>query len=276
MKCFVADCAGSCYGVTRALDLSMKALENAPCPVQTLGPLIHNPRVVKNLEKLGIHCIDKLENANGGTLIIRSHGASPQQISQAKELGLCVIDATCPHVLAAQKAVRNLASSGYSLIIIGEKNHPEVEGICAQAPQAVAAVITSIEEIPSKLPEKIGIVVQTTQSEKRVDEIVSEIKKRTKTLNFKNTICKATAARQQAAMSLAKKVDVMVIIGGHNSGNTRRLAELCKDICPTFHIESASELEAVNLDSYSSIGISAGASTLDSHIEEVKSYISKL
>ena len=276
MKCFVAECAGSCYGVTRALDLSMKALENAPNPVQTLGPLIHNPRVVKSLEEAGIHSLDRLGSENKGTLIIRSHGTTPQQISQANKLGLCVIDATCPHVLAAQKAVRDLAASGYLLIIIGEKNHPEVEGICAQAPQAIFAVLTSIEEIPPNLPDKIGVVVQTTQSAKRVDEIVSELEKRVKSLIYKNTICKATAARQQAAMALAKKVDAMIIIGGHNSGNTRRLAELCEEICPTFHIEGVGELESIDLSNYLSIGISAGASTLDSHIDEVKTFIDNL
>ena len=276
MKYQVAKCAGSCYGVTRALDLSLKALEDAPHPVQTLGPLIHNPRVVESLAKKGISSLDELDANSNGTLVIRSHGTTPQQIAQAKELGLHVIDATCPHVLAAQKAARDLAQSGYSLIIIGEKNHPEVEGICAQAPDALIAVITSIEEIPQSLPERIGVVVQTTQSEKRVQEIINELQQRVEDLNYKNTICKATSARQQAACELAKNVDAMIIIGGHNSGNTRRLAELCEQICPTFHIESIQELKAYDLSKYSSVGISAGASTLDSHISEVKSYIDKL
>lgn len=276
MDYILADCAGSCYGVTRALDMTLKALQTSPHPIQTLGSLIHNPRVVESLSQMGIKAIDEPCQKNTGTLIIRSHGATPEQIMQAKDVGLHVIDATCPHVLAAQKAALNLAYEGCQLLIIGERNHPEVEGICAQAPNAVYAVVTCLDELPSKLPQKLGVVVQTTQSEERVEEIIQYLQDNVKDLVFKNTICKATSLRQRAAICLAQKVDCMLVIGGHNSANTRRLAELCSKICPTFHIENLSELKKLDLKRFSLVGITAGASTVESHIDEVKKYLDSL
>lgn len=264
----VADHAGVCYGVERALDLAYGAVEAAPKPVHTLGPLIHNPIVVDELAEGGIAPIDDLEGTSSGSVIIRAHGVVPSVIDDARRRGLNVIDATCPYVKRVHKAAEKLVREGYQLVVVGESGHPEVEGIMGHADDA-AITVSCVDDLPAvELQRRVGVVVQTTQTVATLSAIVDELLVRTDEVRVINTICSATQERQEAASDLAGRVDVMVVIGGKNSGNTRRLVEICHERCDrTYHIEDASELSSKMFSDASCIGITAGASTPASHIQ---------
>lgn len=263
MKVLVARHAGVCYGVERALKLAEEAAGSGR-PVHTLGPLIHNPQAVQALRERGVEVAGCLEDADGGTLVIRSHGVDPSIIAAAREKGLDVVDATCPFVTAAHKCAAELIRDGYSVVIVGEAEHPEVEGIMAHA-GGNALVVQSASDLPKRLPSRrIGIVVQTTQTMSRLTEVVDALLPRASELRVCNTICSATGKRQQSAEELARSVDVMVVVGGHNSGNTTRLTEICRAVNPRVHqVETAEELQTVWFDGAATVGVTAGASTPD-------------
>lgn len=269
MQVRVARHAGVCYGVERALELAGEAAKSAHV-VRTLGPLIHNPQAVAALKEQGVEVAACLEEADEGTLVIRSHGVEPAIIAAAEAKGLDVVDATCPFVSKAHDAARELKGAGYAVVIVGEAAHPEVEGINAHA--GGDAIIV---EGPSELPERfknrrVGIVVQTTQSVDRLTAVVDAVLPRVAELRVFNTICSATAKRQLSAEELAREVDVMVVVGGHNSGNTTRLAEICARVNPrTHHVETAEELEPAWFEHAESVGVTAGASTPDAQMAGV-------
>jgi 4-hydroxy-3-methylbut-2-enyl diphosphate reductase len=269
MRVEVAKSAGICYGVERALKLAEEAAESGSA-VHTLGPLIHNPQAVAALRERGVAVAASLDEAPEGTLVIRSHGVEPAIIDEARRRGLDVIDATCPHVSKAHEAAHELRRGGYIVVIVGEADHPEVEGIMAHA-GGEAIVVSSAEELPERLGgRRIGIVVQTTQSLRRLAEVVEAILPRASELRVFNTICSATGKRQQAAEELASTVDVMVIVGGHNSGNTTRLAEICGGVnARVFHVETPDDLDPAWFDGAESVGVTAGASTPDEQMQAV-------
>lgn len=273
----VAKHAGACYGVERALKLARACAQESADAVHTLGPLIHNPIVVRDLEQSGVQLAETLDDAESGTLIIRTHGVVPQVIEEASSRGLTVLDATCPYVKKVHEAAAKLVSEGYQLLVIGEAGHPEVEGILghAGAPAYVVSNASELEDL--ELSRKVGVVVQTTQTAARLSEVVAALAPRVKELCVVNTICKATGERQRAAAELAEASECMIVVGGKNSGNTRRLAEICSSLCTrTHHIESEDELEAAWFEGVSSVGITAGASTPQEHIERVKARIESL
>jgi 4-hydroxy-3-methylbut-2-enyl diphosphate reductase len=269
MRVEVARFAGVCYGVERALELAEEAAASG-ANVHTLGPLIHNPQAVAELKDAGVAVAVCLDEVDDGTLVIRSHGVDPAIIDQARDKGLAVVDATCPHVSKAHQAARQLTADGYAVVIVGEADHPEVEGIMAHA-GGEALVVQSADEIPERLPSrKIGVVVQTTQSASRLAEVVAAIVPRVRELRVYNTVCSATAKRQMSAGELAGTVDVVVIVGGHNSGNTTRLAEICSAVNPrTHHVETAEELDPTWFAGAESVGVTAGASTPDKQMRGV-------
>lgn len=274
----VADCAGACYGVERALRLAREALRAAgPGRVTTLGPLIHNPQVVSELADQGVRVADSVSEIGGGTMVIRSHGVAPQVLDAARERGLSVVDATCPYVAKVQHAARRLADQGFVVIVVGEKGHPEVEGICGWAGDG-CLVADGADALPDELPgTRVGVVVQTTQTAAALAEVVAALVPRTSELRVINTICQATARRQEAAARLASAADAMVVVGGRNSGNTTRLAQICAERCPrTHHVERAQEVEAAWLAGARTIGVTAGASTPMSQIDEVVARIREL
>lgn len=273
----VAKHAGACYGVERALKLARACAQESADAVHTLGPLIHNPIVVRDLEQAGVQLAETLDDAQSGTLIIRTHGVVPQVIEEASSRGLTVLDATCPYVKKVHEAAAKLVNEGYQLLVIGEAGHPEVEGILghAGAPAYVVSNASELEDL--ELARKVGVVVQTTQTAARLSEVVAALAPRVKELCVVNTICKATGERQRAAAELAEASECMIVVGGKNSGNTRRLAEICSSLCTrTHHIESEDELEAAWFEGVSSVGITAGASTPQEHIERVKARIESL
>lgn len=273
-----AEHAGACYGVQRALDLTLETADEDKA-VCTLGPLIHNPQVVSDLEARGIRVADGVDDCHDEAVVIRSHGVVPEVIDALSERGLEVIDATCPHVLRAQRAAATLAREGYHVLVVGEAGHPEVEGILAHAVREGqhCMVVGSAAEIPADLFEPVGIVVQTTQSHQKLAEIIEALRARGIDPTVKDTICFATIQRQDAARELASSVDVMLVIGGRNSSNTTRLYEMCVQCGnAVYHIESAEEIDPTWFESVASVGISAGASTPEDQIQDVVSYLETL
>jgi 4-hydroxy-3-methylbut-2-enyl diphosphate reductase len=269
MRVEVARYAGVCYGVERALKLAEEAARSG-AKVHTLGPLIHNPQAVEALRREGVEVAACLDEVDGGTLVIRSHGVEPAIIADARERGLDVVDATCPHVSKAHEAARELREAGFWVVIVGEADHPEVKGIMAHA-GGEATVVGSAAELPTRLPGKrVGVVVQTTQSESRLREVVDALLPRVHVLTVHNTICAATSKRQESAAELAEAVDVVVVVGGHNSGNTTRLVEICREANPrTHHVETAADLEREWFAGAEVVGVTAGASTPDEQMQGV-------
>jgi len=249
----------------------------APAPVRTLGPLIHNPEVVAELQSQGIEAVDSLDAVDAGTLVIRSHGVPPDVITAAHLRGLTVIDSTCPHVTKAQQAASNLNETGYRVLVVGELGHPEVEGISAYA-GANAIVIQDPSDLPELAPgEHVGLVVQTTQTPETLAAIVQALEERDLHLIINNTICSATRQRQEAARELAAEVDVMLVVGGRNSGNTTRLAEICAAVCArTYHLEKPEELQLDWFTDAESVGITGGASTPESQIAATEERLRRL
>lgn len=267
----VARQVGYCYGVKRALDIAESAAGTGKKPIYTLGPIIHNPQVVDKLKERGIDSAGSLDQVGGGTVIIRSHGVAPSVIEEAGKREIDVVDATCPFVKKAQKRAEELAAQGYYVVILGEKDHPEVLGIMGHAGgrALVTENVADLNLIPKK-ERKIGLVTQTTQSAEKLQEIAGALAPRVSELKVHNTICNATARRQADALELTKEVDVMVVVGGKNSANTSRLAEMCEEAgTTTHHIETADELKAAWFKSGETIGVTTGASTSPDILREV-------
>lgn len=269
MRIEVARHAGVCYGVERALRLAEEAAGSGRA-VHTLGPLIHNPQAVQALRERGVEVATCLEEAENGTLVIRSHGVDPRIIEAARDKGLDVVDATCPHVSKAHQAAAAFRRDGYAVVIVGEADHPEVEGILAHA-EGAALVVESATDLPERLPSRrVGVVVQTTQTMSRLKEVVDALLPRVSELRVANTICSATGQRQQSAEELAGSVDVMVVVGGHNSGNTARLVEISRAVNEhVHHVETAEELDAEWFAGAETVGVTAGASTPVEQIDGV-------
>ena len=271
MKVVLAENAGACYGVQRALDLAHEASAGQG-PVFTLGPLIHNPGVVAGLEAAGVQVAVEPEDVAAGTVVIRSHGVTPDVYERLSARDLVVVDATCPHVARAQRAAAELANDGCRVLVVGEQGHPEVEALRAYAKREgmKADVVLAPGDVPAGLRAPIGIVVQTTQRQENVDAVVAAVRAQGIEPVVKKTICSATRLRQDAAAKLAGEVDAMVVIGGRNSSNTTRLAEICQAACRrAFHIESADEIDPAWFAGCAAVGVTAGASTPESQIESV-------
>ncbi|MBQ1615559.1 MAG: 4-hydroxy-3-methylbut-2-enyl diphosphate reductase [Selenomonas sp.] len=268
MEVILADYLGFCYGVKRAISI---AKENASSDGKacTLGPIIHNPQMVERLRSEGVGTVDELAEMDEGTIIIRSHGVGPRIYAEAERRGLELVDATCPHVKKAQLSAKALVDDGYSVVIIGEKRHPEVHSIFEWSDGKAAIVETEEEAEALHSCAKLGIVCQTTFSGAKFKQIVSRLLEKSRDIRIQRTICTATDQRQAAALALAAKVDLMLVIGGKNSANTTRLARICEEKCLTYHIETADELQDEWFDKIEKIGITAGASTPDWIIKEV-------
>lgn len=270
MEIKIAEYCGFCYGVKRAVEMAEKAAADR-INGATLGPLIHNPQFIAELEAKGIACKEDLDQFTAGeTVIFRSHGVGPEVYEEAEAKQLNIIDATCPNVRMAQKKAFQAAQDGYLPIIVGEKNHPEVKSIKKWAGENAIVVeyLKDISEVPQK--DKYAVIIQTTFELQKFEEILAALQKeREGEYRVERTICLATSQRQNAAMKLAGEVDAFIVIGGRNSANTRHLYELVASKCPkAYHIETAAELEQEMFRDCIKIGITAGASTPDRLIKE--------
>ncbi len=270
MKIIAAEHRGFCYGVKRAVAMTQKCI-GVDGDIHTLGPIIHNPQVVKRFSDQGIEVVNNLSTVNDeSTVIIRSHGVGPAIYEQAQVKKLKVVDATCPHVKKAQQAAHELLQDGYTVVIVGEKHHPEVKSILEWSDNTGFVVETLEEAIALPVIPKLGVVVQTTFSGEVFQTIISVLETKCEDLKICRTICTATDLRQKSALDMAAKVDVMLVVGGKNSANTSRLAELCHNAgSRVYHIETAEELMIENFSGVETVGITAGASTPDWLIEEV-------
>lgn len=258
----VAEGSGVCFGVRRALRLAETALESGEA-VYCLGPLIHNPQEMERLAGKGFRVIESLDEAGGGgRLLIRSHGLQPGVVAEARGRGLEIIDATCPLVRRVQTLAVELQEAGYRVIVAGDAPHPEVRAIRGHAPAAV--VVNDVEAVRRlALSGRVALVAQTTFSPGAFRDMAAALRERDlEEVRVEDTICAATVERQRGAADLAGHVDVMFVIGGRNSANTNRLAELCAARgVPTYHVEVGGEVTAAMLRDRPRVGVAAGAST---------------
>ena len=269
--------AGFCFGVKRAINTALTA-NSISGSVYTYGPIIHNPQVVKDFDGKGIKAVENLKKVKkGSTIIIRTHGVPPEVERQFKLKKLRIIDATCPFVKKPQEYIRQLSRDGYKPVIIGEADHPEVIGIKGYAGKNAVVVGTPAEAERVRPVKKMGVVVQTTQSNVNYSAIMKVLSGKSREFRILNTICNATHERQDSALKLAGEVDIMIVVGGKNSANTKHLAEVCESTgVETRHIEAASELQTAWFRGKKTAGVTAGASTPDWIIKEVAERIKKL
>ena len=278
MKVTLAKSAGFCFGVKRAVEMVYKEAETGK-KVYTLGPIIHNEQVVQDLEQKGVRVIDtpeELSEAEDATVIIRSHGISADVYHQLEDKKVRIVDATCPFVSKIHRIVEKKYQEGSCIVIVGNANHPEVEGINGWC-NGAATVIGSVSEAENYSQEparKLCVVAQTTFNYKKFKDIVDIFSKKRYDIDVMNTICNATEERQTEAAAIAGDSDAMIVIGGKHSSNTQKLYEICKNVCPDTHfIQTLDDLDLKQFQSFRSVGITAGASTPNTIIKEVQSYV---
>ncbi len=279
MKIDVASHAGFCFGVRNAINKGEKMAKERKLPIATLGPLIHNPQEVKRLERLGIRSYGGFEEMTEPFVLFRTHGVTPEVYQEAERRNLTYFDCTCPKVHHVQNLAKKYAREGYQVLILGDKAHPEVEGIVGWSDN-MAVVFFSLDELKSLdlIGKKVCLVAQTTEKKERFEEAKTYLESLLLSeLEIFNTICSATRERQDDAFNLAKTKDLMIVVGGSNSANTRKLVGICEDAgAITKHVEEASELDPSWFEGVESIGLTAGASTPDWIIREVLNKMEEL
>ena len=276
MKLTIGEHAGFCFGVRRAVCRAFECAEQG-LPCVTLGPLIHNPQEVRRLEAAGIRSVSGLDEvAPGQTVIIRSHGVTPQVYAQCEAMGIPVIDATCPHVAHIHHLVRDYSVEGDAVIIVGEADHPEVIGIAGWAKGPVFILPDKESAEAAELPNKALVVAQTTIRRDRFESVLSVLKLRVHELTVRMTICAATSKRQQEAERLSHSADVMIVVGGRNSSNTQKLLETCALRCSrSYLVETPEDVPEGAISPQDSVAITAGASTPQWLLEQVRERIER-
>lgn len=270
MKIRIAKSAGFCFGVKRATNLALDAASRTQ-NISSLGPIIHSPQMVRKLEEKGVRVVQDVDEVECGSVIIRSHGVTLQEQEKIACRRLGIVDATCPFVKKAQQYAELLSTKGYTLILVGEKEHPEVQGIVSYASPRKVYIVADVSEA-ERLPmiKRLGVVAQTTQAYENFCRIVAVCLEKCEELRVFKTICDATSVRQNEAREIARQSDLMLVIGGFNSANTSRLAKICLEIVDrTHHIETASQIDAHWFKGVETVGITAGASTPHWVIDEV-------
>jgi 4-hydroxy-3-methylbut-2-enyl diphosphate reductase len=277
MEIILAKSAGFCFGVRRATQMAFEAAAQHEA-ICSLGPLIHSPQVVKGLAEKGVTVVDSVDDIPPGPVIIRSHGVTAGEMAQVQAKCPAIVDATCPFVKKAQEYATRLSKEGYTVVIVGELEHPEVQGIVSYAGEAVVHVVADAGQAAA-LPRmnRVGILAQTTQLYENLKAIMDVCLPKCQELRVFNTICDATSVRQNEAREIAGTVDLMFVIGGHASANTSRLARICREIQPnTWHIETADEIDPAWFSGVRRVGVTAGASTPGWLIDEVVKHIASL
>ena len=279
MNVKVAEHAGFCFGVRRAVDKVYELIESQEKPIYTLGPIIHNESVVGDLEAMGVKVIENIEQLHSvrdGVVVIRSHGVGRAVYELMESLGLSYVDVTCPNVLKIHKIVERESKAGKNIVIIGNAKHPEVEGICgwSVSKPVVIETVEEAEEYQAMNGNPVCIVSQTTFNYNKFKDLVEILEKKRYDNNVLNTICNATEDRQRETKQIAKEVDTMLVIGGKHSSNTQKLYEISKCECGnTYYIQSPVDLDSEMFQSSSCVGITAGASTPNKIIEEVQKHV---
>ena len=270
MKVVVAKTSGFCMGVRRAVETALDTPGKRPHPISTFGPLIHNPQVLDLLKERGINTMEIVPDTGRGTVLIRAHGVPPETKTALETAGFAVVDATCPRVIKVQTIIDRHARKGYAVIIIGDRTHPEVIGLMGYARNNgfVAKSIDHLDALP--VFEKAIIVAQTTQNTRFFEEVKAWAAARHPHYKVFNTICGSTEDRQAEIRKLSQSVSAIVVVGGKDSGNTRRLAAIAKESGkPVYHVETETELDLTALSAFSCVGLTAGASTPNWTIKRV-------
>ncbi|MDD2717102.1 MAG: 4-hydroxy-3-methylbut-2-enyl diphosphate reductase [Candidatus Wallbacteria bacterium] len=269
MKVILAKSAGFCMGVKRAVQIALETAESGE-PVSTCGPLIHNDQVVADLAGKGVIAAADCDSVRTGTVILRAHGMPKDEIEKLRGKGLRIIDATCPHVVSSQKIIASYAKQGYFIVIVGDRSHPEIQSLASFAPGHHTLIGSSreIDDLPEL--EQAIVICQTTFNKAEYREISQILKNRIEECLVFDSICSATSDRQAEVQELSERVDAVVVVGGRNSANTRRLFEIaarsCKIVC---HVETAAELQPAKFTGCQVVGVTAGASTPDWITDEV-------
>ena len=275
MEVIVAKTAGFCFGVKRAVEQVYEQIEKAERPVYTFGPIIHNEQVVEDLAQKGVRVIDteeELEAVRDAIVIIRSHGVGKHIYDLLERNGVAVVDATCPFVKKIHRIVQEQQAAGRRVIIVGNPDHPEVQGIRGWGDEGTLVVENAdqIENLPVSTKDKLCVVAQTTFNYNKFQDLVEKFEKKGYDILVLNTICNATQERQVEAKRIASEVDAMIVIGGRNSSNTQKLYEICRKECKnTYFIQTLGDFNPECVNSVRSVGITAGASTPNQIIEEV-------
>jgi len=266
----LARTAGFCMGVRRAMEIVLAEVNKGTQPLYTYGPLIHNRQVLGLLETKGVTAVDDIKGLDGGTIVIRAHGIPPSERRRIKSSGLRIRDATCPRVARVQAIISSYTNQGYHAVILGDRDHPEVKGLMGYA-KGSAHAIKNAEEVAQLPPmKKLFVVAQTTQAGPTFREVVKAIKGRFPDALIFDTICDATYRRQREVRAFSGHVDGVVVVGGYNSGNTQRLVQISREAgMPTFHVETAQELDKEKLGDMGVVGVTAGASTPNWMIKSV-------
>ncbi len=269
MEIIIAKNAGLCYGVKRALTLARKVRQSSEGRVLTFGDLIHNPQVIEDLRKQGVESVDDLDRVKSGTVIIRSHGVSPDVYERMKSKKAEVVDATCPIVRKIQKLVARLARGRAEIVIVGNRRHPEIQGLLGYS-QGKAVVVedeSQVEALPYR--RRRAVLAQSTQDLYLFERVAARLLEKTGTLTAYNTICSSTRTRQRSTSELASRVDTLFIVGGKNSSNSNKLYEISRRVLPNTHfIESAAQIRPAMLARARRVGISGGASTPPEAIQQ--------
>ena len=286
MAVVLAKSAGFCFGVDRAVEAVYRVLEEEEkkelaerLPIYTYGPIVHNERIVEELEKRGVQVLTSLSELKGlerGIVVIRAHGVGKEIYESLEKKGLKIVDSSCPFVRKIQKLVAEHTKNGESVIVMGDPEHPEVQGILGWGEGDVIALkgVEEVEALPDGNGKNVFIVAQTTFHIDKFKVVLETFKKKGYHTSVINTICNATFERQSEARELAGKSDAMVVIGGSSSSNTKKLYEICKAICPnTQLIQTVKDLKFNSDEAIRNVGITAGASTPKEIIEEVLTYV---
>lgn len=275
MEVIVAKTAGFCFGVKRAVEKVYDQIEQEKKPIFTYGPIIHNEEVVRDLEEKGIkvlETVEELKSLREGVVVIRSHGVGKEVYDILEKNGIEIVDATCPFVKKIHRIVEEQNREGRRVIIVGNENHPEVQGIKGWGNDDTLVIETAAQfsKLPISEGEKLCIVAQTTFNYNKFQDLVEKISKTRYDILVLNTICNATQERQVEARQIASQVDVMIVVGGRNSSNTQKLYEICRKECKeTYYIQTLDDFKPEKAGSVRSVGITAGASTPNQIIEEV-------
>ncbi len=279
----VATNAGACFGVVRAIKLGRQSVakksRKADAQVFSFGPLIHNPMVVGELTEKGLQIAESAEEVSGGTVVLRSHGVRKEIEKSFKDRGVKIVDATCPLVKKPQRIAQGLAEKGYFLVLVGDKKHPEVNGVISYYSKPDYLVTYNPDDV-ALIPEgveKVGILAQTTIEVGVFDQIVEKCRARFSEVAVHNTICDATSVRQNEAATLSQEADIMIVVGGKNSSNTKKLEKICKLYQPTTYlIEVKEEIDPAWFSGKFKVGVTGGASTPEDYVDEVGTYIATL
>ena len=267
MSVRIAKNSGFCFGVKRAIKIALKTSKNNH-EIVTLGSIIHNPQMVAKLESENILKVDNIEQIKGRPTIIRSHGIKKEILEELEKNNIEIINATCPYVSKTQDYAKSLSEDGYELIILGDRDHPEVKALRSYVDKEVI-IVANADELVDKQFKKVGIISQTTRRVEDLQDLVKKLVPRCHEMRVINTICNATTIRQNSTLALARESDIMIVVGGKNSSNTKMLARICESFVKTYHIETACEIDRKWFKDKQDIGLTAGASTPDWVIVEV-------